>query len=85
MNTQQAESLCLSGILQPATAGAISVAQSNDFEDGTLQDWKVGSPNATANHMTNIVEAVGGVGNSFLQLTADETIAFAGSRLTLFD
>ncbi len=44
------------------------------------------SQNSTVNHMTNIVD-VGpdGVGDNFFQVTADETIAFSGGRLTSFN
>lgn len=74
--------LCL---LQPGAGWAISVGQIDDFEDDTIQGWKMGSNNVTTSHMTNIADGgPAGVGDNFLQVSADAT-PVAGGRLTFFN
>ena len=75
--------LCL---LPPGTARAISVGQLDDFEDGTLQDWRMGIPSVTTNYMKNITDGgPAGVGDSYLEVTSDSTVSAGGSRLTFFN
>lgn len=78
--------LCLLCLLHPGTARAVSVGQIDDFEDGTLQGWMMGSNNITATHMTNITGGgPAGVGDNFLQVVAHEAELTGGGRLTFFN
>jgi hypothetical protein len=78
--------LCL---LTPGAARAISVGQIDDFEDGTLQGWRMGTTTVTAEHMTNITDGgPTGAGDNFLQVTSHEahgTTTPGGNRLTFFN
>jgi hypothetical protein len=78
--------LCLFCLLHPGTARAVSVGQIDDFEDGTLQGWMMGSNNITATHMTNITDGgPAGVGDNFLQVVSHETEVTGGGRLAFFN
>jgi len=73
-------------LLQSGTARAISVGQLDNFEDGTLQDWRMGIPSVTTSFMKNITDGgPAGVGDSYLEVTADSTVSAGGSRLTFFN
>jgi len=75
--------LCL---IPPGAARAISVGQLDNFEDGTLQDWRMGITSVTTSHMTNITDGGPvGVGDNYLEVTSDSSISFGGSRLTFFN
>ena len=79
---------CLLSLLPPGAARAISVGQIDDFEDGTLQDWRMGTTTVTAEHMTNITDGgPAGAGDNFLQVTSHETHGTTpgGNRLTFFN
>ncbi len=74
--------LCL---LLPGAARAISVGQIDNFEDGTLQGWRMGITTVTKSHMANIATGgPAGTGDSFLQVIADGT-AVQGGRMTFFN
>lgn len=73
-------------LLLSGTARAISVGQMDNFEDGTLQGWQMGISTVTASHMTNIADGgPDGIGDSYLEVTADSTLRFGGNRLTFFN
>jgi len=73
-------------LLQSGVVGAISVGQIDDFEDGTLQDWRMGIASVTTSHMTNISDGgPDGVGDNYLEVTSDSSLSFGGSRLTFFN
>lgn len=73
-------------LLQSGVVRAISVSQIDDFEDGTLQGWEMGTTTVTADHMTNITDGGPvGVGDSYLEVTSDSSVNFGGSRLTFFN
>ncbi len=75
--------LCL---LLSGTARAITVGQIDNFEDGTLQGWRMGISSVTDSYMTNFADGGPvGVGDSYLEVTADSTVPFGGSRLTFFN
>lgn len=79
-------SLFLLCLFQPGTAEAISLGQADDFEDGTLQGWKMGANNVTASHMTNIADGgLAGIGDNFLQVVSHEVETTGGNRLTFFN
>ena len=72
-------------LLQSGVVRAISVAQIDDFEDGTLQGWRMGIPSVTTSHMINIADGgPTGDGDNFLQVVADGTIV-QGGRMTFFN
>lgn len=75
--------LCL---LPPGAARAISIGQLDDFEDDTLQGWAMGVASVTANFMTNNPDGgPDGVGDAYLEVSADSTVPFGGKRLTFFN
>ena len=81
--TMPALSLLL--LLQSGAALAVSVGQSDDFEDGTRQAWEMGFIDATTNNMTNIADGGPAVaGDNYLEVVADGT-QVAGGRLTFFN
>ena len=78
--------ICLMCLLQPGTVRAITVGQIDNFEDGTLQGWQMGSANVTSSHMTNFTDGgPGGPGDNFLQVVSHEVEEFGGNRLTFFN
>ena len=82
--------ILLSLLLLPSGAArAISVGQIDNFEDGTLQGWRMGTTTVTAEHMTNITDGgPAGAGDNFLQVTSHEThgtTSGGGNRLTFFN
>ncbi len=73
-------------LLLSGTARAISLGQIDTFGDGTLQGWQMGIPTVTASHMANITDGgPDGIGDNYLEVTADSTVRFGGSRLTFFN
>ena len=75
--------LCL---IPPGTARAISVGQIDNFEDGTLQDWRMGIASVTTSHMTNIIDGgPEGVGDNYLEVVSHGTETSGGNRLTFFN
>ena len=73
-------------LLQSGVVQAISVGQIDDFEDGTLQGWRMGIPSVTTSFMTNISDGgPDGVGDNYLEVTSDSSVSFGGSRLTFFN
>jgi len=86
LTTALITTLLLHCLLHSGTAGAISVAQIDDFEDGTLQGWQMGLSSVTTSFMTNISDGgPAGVGDSYLEVTSDSSVSFGGSRLTFFN
>lgn len=78
--------ICLMCLLQPGATRAITVGQIDDFEDGTLQAWKMGANDVTASHMTNIADSgPAGPGDNFLQVVSHEVETTGGNRLTFFN
>ena len=78
--------LCLLCLFPPGTAQAISLGQIDNFEDGTLQDWRMGFSATTADHMTNIADGgPAGTGDNYLQVAPISTELFGGNRLTFFN
>ena len=76
----------LSLLLQSGVVRAISVAQIDDFEDVTLQDWKMGIDSVTTSYMTNISDGGPlGEGDNYLEVTSDSSVNFGGSKLTFFN
>jgi hypothetical protein len=93
MNFSNNMSLSLTGravllsllLLTPGAARAISVGQTDNFGDSTLQGWEMGVNTVTASHMTNIADGgPAGAGDNFLQVVSDGTNV-AGGRLTFFN
>jgi hypothetical protein len=73
-------------LLQSGVAGAVSLAQVDDFNDGTLQDWRMGRPEVTTTFMSNQPsDGPSGTGDGYLQVLADSTAAGGGNRITFFN
>lgn len=73
-------------MFQTGAIHAISTGQIDNFEDGTLQGWQMGSTNVTTSHMTNIAD--GGpdeLGDNFLQVVSHGVEPIGGNRLTFFN
>ena len=68
----------------PRLASAVTVGQTDDFEDSTLQSWEAGggsNPNPPTNISTG---GPAGVGDQFLRLTSSGSSG-AGGRLVVFN
>jgi hypothetical protein len=68
----------------PRSASAVTVNQSDDFEDSTLQSWEAGggsNPNPPTNISTG---GPAGAGDQFLRLTSSGSSG-AGGRLVVFN
>lgn len=73
-------------LLQAGTAWALGIGQLDDFQDGGLQGWQMGSATVTNDHMTNMADGgPAGAGDHYLQVTTDSTLPFGGNRLTVFN
>jgi hypothetical protein len=72
-------------LLHSSLASAISIGQSDNFTDASLQNWAMGSSVITDSHMANIVNGgPAGSGDSFLEVIADGTDV-AGGRMAFFN
>jgi hypothetical protein len=73
-------SLFLGLLLFVRTAGAITVGQTDTFQDGTLMGWSTGP---FAPPIENLDGGPAGVGDRYIRMTADG--GGAGGRLTIFN
>ena len=73
-------------MLQSGTARVISHGQVDDFENGTLQGWRMGSNNVTDSHLAKVADGGPvGISDNFLQLAShDHEMEVSDSRLTFF-
>jgi len=68
-----------------SVAGAVTIGQIDDFEQGTFQNWQMGAAVPINSHLTNIADGgPAGIGDNYLQVNSNGTFT-AGGRLTLFN